>query len=296
MNGRLVERIRRGPVVRNPQPSTDLMIFFRAAAWAVLVSAYMALPLAAQRAGLAARMEDLRRSVRSDQRDSVASFFPQRGSWSWVQTVLDSGGNRVVAVGRWRFSAAEARRAIGEGGPLCESFEPEKGGYGPYEGLLGMRLSLESPWDRPQSTWRHVGTNRFVPPGEPDHSRIFVEWRREEGRWVISSIGDETLYFPRVLGRRIVHPEEVQRTATVSASGYTTDAEWLIVLDGFRYTKYGLPRQLSAGDIELVGAKGNVPVYVARGDTREPEVLYVPTDASHFQPYQVEHGRSVPCR
>ncbi len=41
--------------------------------------------------------------------------------------------------------------------------------------------------------WRRVpDTTRFVPPDAPDDAAIFVEWRLEDGRWVISSFGDES--------------------------------------------------------------------------------------------------------
>jgi hypothetical protein len=40
--------------------------------------------------------------------------------------------------------------------------------------------------------WRRVRGNRFVPPGASASSAIFVEWRREGDRWVVSAFGDET--------------------------------------------------------------------------------------------------------
>ena len=274
----------------------DAKTFCRMATWAVLMSAHVALPLAAQRAELEARMGALQRAVKSDRRDSVAAFFPRSGSWGWAQAVRDPRRDAITTVGRWRFSAADARRAIGEGGPLCESFEPASAGMGPYEGRLGMQLSVWLP-----RGWRRVGARRFVPPKQPDHSHIFVEWRREGGRWVISAIADETVFFPHLAGKRAVRPDEVQRGAVASPTRYAPDAEWYkayepIVLDGERYVSYGLPRPLSPDEIEPVGAKGGVAVYVARGDTAEPDEIYLPMDASNFQPYQTSHGRPGPCR
>jgi hypothetical protein len=244
-------------------------------------------------------MGHLQLAVRSDHRDSVASFFPRNGSWNWVQTVRHPDANTVVATGTWRFSAGDTRRAIGEGGPLCESFEPMGGGAGPFEGRLGIQLSIGLSDGR---AWRYVGSNRFVPPDQPDHSRIFVQWRREEDRWVLTSIGDESLFFPRVAGKRADRPGEVQRTALVAPPAYAADAEWYrqntpVVLDGYRYIKYGAPRPLTPAQIERIGAKDGVPVYAARGDARAPGVIYVATDASNFQPYEAPHGRSSrPCR
>ena len=37
--------------------------------------------------------------------------------------------------------------------------------------------------------WRRVGGNRFVPPGAPASSPIFVEWRREGDAWVVAAAG-----------------------------------------------------------------------------------------------------------
>jgi hypothetical protein len=274
----------------------DATILRRVAALAALVSAHLAAPLGAQGAELEERMRDLQRAVDSDRRDSVAAFFPRSGGWSWVQSVRDPRRDVITTVGRWRFSAGDARRAIGEGGPLCESFEPASGGMGPYEGRLGMQLSVGR-----QQLWRRVGRNRFVPPRHPDHSQVFVEWRREAGVWVISTIGDETVFFPRLAGRRAVLPNEVRRGAVASPARYATDAEWYkpyepLVLDGERYNSYGRPRPLSPHEIEPIGAKRGVAVYVARGDTSAPDVLYLPVDASNFQPYQTPHGRLGPCR
>jgi len=265
----------------------DATIFYRVAALAALVSAHVAPPLAAQRAGLDARMAGLQRAVDSDRRDSVAGFFPRSGSWSWVQTVRQPRTDAIVMVGRWRFSPADARRVIGEGGPLCSFFEPmSEGGYGPFEGRLGIRRSGEA-----RRVWRRARPHRFVPPDEPDDSRTFVEWRREAGRWVISAVGQETVFLPR---------SQVQRGAPGSATRYATDAEWHrqntpIVLDGFLYVRYGFPRPLFPHEIERIGASDGVPAYVARGDTVKPDVVYVPVDASSFQPYQALHGRPLPC-
>ncbi|MEK6283179.1 MAG: hypothetical protein AABN95_22715 [Acidobacteriota bacterium] len=37
--------------------------------------------------------------------------------------------------------------------------------------------------------WPRVGGARFVPPGYEDGSLTFVQWRKENGRWVIAEIG-----------------------------------------------------------------------------------------------------------
>jgi hypothetical protein len=86
-------------------------------------------------------------------------------------------------VGTWRFPAADFRAA--------------------YRGLLNDMLighvegnrvgSLSHQLRFRGSLWRRVRGNRFVPPDGPDSSPIYVQWRRDEdGRWVVSVIGDES--------------------------------------------------------------------------------------------------------
>ncbi len=61
-----------------------------------------------------------------------------------------------------------------------------------------------------------------------------------------------------------------------------------ITLDGKRYVKYGLPRQVPAAELELVGTIDGVPAMAERGVAAH-EVLYLLADASDcsVQPYQV---------
>lgn len=39
--------------------------------------------------------------------------------------------------------------------------------------------------------WKRVGPTRFVPEDESSTAPIFVEWRREGAKWVVSGFGDE---------------------------------------------------------------------------------------------------------
>lgn len=62
-----------------------------------------------------------------------------------------------------------------------------------------------------------------------------------------------------------------------------------IVVGGKNYTKYGLPRALGEGDVELLAPYKGGFVYAEKGNPQR-EVLYVLTNlaACEFQPYQVE--------
>lgn len=132
---------------------------------ALLAMMAAAAPAAAQPA-LEGRMRAFARAVEEKGIDSVAAFFPRRGTWAWVLTT--HAGLRGDHVGLWRFDAAETLRAIQEGGPVCGSFA-----HRGHAGALGM-LSSEMG-EHPRRRWRRVRGNRFVPPGASAGSPIFVE-------------------------------------------------------------------------------------------------------------------------
>ena len=85
-------------------------------------------PMAAQTgtpsapATLDARMQAFLREIAEEPNTALAAFFPRRGDWTWVQTLRDERG-RGERTGTWRFPGAETPRAIGDGGPACESFD-----------------------------------------------------------------------------------------------------------------------------------------------------------------------------
>jgi len=209
-----------------------------------------------------------------------------------MQTLRDAAG-RNRRTGVWRFTGGgETFRAITMDGPVCDSFDHPRGEVGPYEGRFGMRaLAAEG---RP---WRRVRGNRFVPPGETDDSEVFVEWRREDGRWVVSVFGEEAIYLPRVLGVELGMiipdttgvPEEGAPYARYAAghSWYEDDAP--VTLRGFRYVKYGLPRRFTAeerGYLGRIGALGAVSVYAERALAEpRPGIVYLPVSPGEFQPY-----------
>jgi hypothetical protein len=114
----------------------------------------------------------------------VARFFPRTGTLTWVNTLHDSAG---VHTRERQFTADEARGALGFDGALWPSFVIQ------FEGQpIGLFVhQLMSRWANTTPDWRRVGRARYVPADEPDSSALFVEWRREGGRWVVSRFGDE---------------------------------------------------------------------------------------------------------
>jgi len=221
----------------------------------------------------------------------VRGYFPARGGWTWVVTTHVRGA--ADRVGVWRFPAAQTDSAI-DTGPLCDSFH--SGDYAVAGTLIWPGVD-----DRGGGEWRRVRGTRYVPRGAPAGAPVFVEWRREDGRWVVSSFGGESWYGPTVLGRP--RDEVVRR-------GYGTPlrlplplsepvaagAEWFtdnrpILVNGHMLTKYGLPRVLGEADLVRYGSLGGVGVYVEPLASRTPEVVYVVVNRTgEFQPYQNNMG------
>ena len=113
--------------------------------------------------------------------DSAAAFFPRSGDFAWVETTHQRDGDRV---GIWRFPAADFRAAYR--GPLTLEDVLTVDSHGHRVGSFSHQILIRRP------TWRRAPGNRFVPTDAPDSSPIYVQWRREDGRWVVSGIGDET--------------------------------------------------------------------------------------------------------
>ena len=242
-------------------------------------------------ATLDVRMEAFLRESPREPNDALAAFFPRRGDWTWVQTIRDMERGGPPRTGVWRFPGAETVRAIGAGGPACDSFDRPRGEFGPFEGRLGMQMMMH---DGP---WRRVRGNRFVPPGASHRSPVFVEWRREDGEWVVSAFGDEDFHSPRLLG---VEANTVSRDTLLAPEGaaYAAGQAWFvdrrpILMDARIYIQYGPPRVLDREELRRVGVLGRVSVYAERGETAE-EVLYIPISPGEYQPYQT-FGPD-PCR
>jgi hypothetical protein len=261
----------------------------------VLLAAMLAAAPAAAQPGVEARMRAFTDAMADGQIDSVAAFFPRRGAWTWVLTTHD--GARGDRVGVWRFDAEQTHRAIDDGGPVCDSFslQFEMRAIGPLsEQMMGS--------SRP---WRRVRGNRFVPRGASAGSPAFVQWRREDGAWVVSAFGDERWTRPRLLGvernegrRDSVRAEPLTLPIPPGAPA-AAGADWFvdnepILFAGIRYIKYALPRTLAPGDVTRVGTLHGVGLYAETGETGSAEVLYVPVAPGfEFQPYNA--FGSPPC-
>jgi hypothetical protein len=235
-------------------------------------------------AELPARMESFVEAVRDGDRRQVAGFFPATGTWSWVQRFPDQPGRWGVR----EFSAMHTLAAISDGGPVCDSFQ------GPTPEGWPVHPTLAAAAADPRS-WRRATAMRFVPRGQPATSPVFVQWRRENGRWVVSSIGDYGTYLrqrPQPDMGPIIpdatpprHPERLEREP------WFVDNEPLEFM-GSRYIKYGLPRDIRLEEVVQIGRAGNVPVYRERGAAGPPEVLYIPVATGGMQAYQAEGSRS----
>lgn len=250
----------------------------------------LATPLGAQ-AGLEARMQALLDTLAEGSTAGAAAFFPRRGEWAMVTTWR--GGPAGVRTRARRFSGAETPRIIGPGGELCDSFTRPGGEYGPPEGVLAMQAMMH------RSGWRRVRGSRFVPPGKDASSGSFVEWRREDGAWVVAAFGEEHRHFPRVLGT----PVGMITRDTVPPAGvaYAADAPWFarnepITFEGFRYIRYGNPRAVLPDTMARIGSLGRIPVYAPAGHTRAPQLLVLPVRPGEFQLYEGFRPSAGTCR
>jgi hypothetical protein len=152
---------------------------------ALLLAALWTVPGAAQapppagEASLETRMHAFLTGITRVGEDSAAAFFPRSGHFTWVETTHYV--DRDV-VGTWRFPAADFRAAYRDllNDMLTGHVE------GNRVGSFSHQLQIRRP------RWRRAPGNRFVPADAPDSSPIFVQWRREDGRWVVSVIGDES--------------------------------------------------------------------------------------------------------
>jgi hypothetical protein len=246
----------------------------------------LAIPLrAAAQDGLESRNEGFLRAMWNAPSDSVAAFFPRRGDWTWTQVVQGAPPWRGLTV--WRFAAPETLRTILRYGPVCESF---RGFLGHYGNELEMRISADG------TRWRRVAGNRFVPPGESARSPMFVQWRREDGRWVVSAFGHATHWFPPVLGySRGDHVVPDTVLPLPSTPVYAAEAPWYldsrtIYFKDLRYTRFGLPVAIADSlSLRRVGRFGLIGVYVEKGSIYA-ELIYIPLAPGQYQRYEMGHG------
>jgi len=92
-------------------------------------------------------------------------------------------------------------------------------------------------------------------------------------------------------GRRLseVHPETAVTLYALTTPWYRQEAP--ITVQGRRYTRYGLPRVLSVGEVRRYGDHLGVAVFVAAAHpgTARPDVVYVPLRRGcEFQAYRAE--------
>jgi len=217
--------------------------------------------------------------------DDPRGFFPTRGEWSRVLTTHYKDAPDQVGV--WRIPAAQTDSMM-EGYPLCGLFPFGKSAW----------QSTADDYDRAlERRWRRVSATRFVPPGRPARWPVFVEWRREDGRWVVSALGGEEEHEPRVIGRSLDEAAPEIRSPLrlplpawqrVAAGEPWYENNEPISVAG-RLVKYGLPRVLREGDVVRWGTYRGVGVFVEPAASRRPEVVYIPVDRTGtFQPYQNE--------
>lgn len=250
---------------------------------AAQITAQTGTPAAA--ATLDARMQAFLREVEETPNTGLVSYFPRRGDWTRVQTIRDDERGSPPRLGVWRFPGGATARAIGMDGPVCDSFDGIRGEFGPFEGRLGMHAMLNP------GIWRRVRGNRFVPPGASDRSTVFVEWRREDGEWVVSAFGDEgILYTPRVQ-EPPRGPFVSDRTAVAKDTAFAPADWYTITVQGRRLPTYGRPRALDRDRLVRIGHLYGVNVYVERGE--ENGFRYLPVAPGQFQPY--EHLSPLPC-
>jgi hypothetical protein len=265
------------------------------AAWMLLATA----PAVAQEpsgptpadATLAGRMRAFLAAMQDADEAGIAAFFPRRGDWDWVRTLNGTRGPRRVVT--WRIPGAETGRLIGDGGAGCEEFDAGRGDVGPVEGSFAGEAGEEEDW-------RRAGGTRFVPPGASAASPVFVQWRREDGAWVVDAVGDTGEYRLALLGRPV---EMISPDTSLMAEGlaYAADAPWYrnnepLTFGGLRFVKYGLPRPLERAALARVGVLGGVSIYAeagAAGGTVDG-MLYAPVSPGEYQPY-TGFGR-MPCR
>jgi len=212
------------------------------------------------------------------------SFFPHEGEWTWVHTTANvpAGGD---AVGIWRFRASETEGATLHCGPARDSFSGSMEGQAPG-------LTAEASNGEP--TFREVAPHWFVPPYQKGRYPTFVQWRKENGRWVIASFGDEGEFAPwpppvdeRAIVQRVRTRPEPATPAYPAANEPWFTSDHILTFAWHRYVAYGQPREIRLDELEPLGWAGDIRVYAEKGKARfrAPAVLYVPVSAGNYQPF-----------
>lgn len=124
------------------------------------------------------QMNVLFNAMRRHSPDSLLAVFPNTGDWTYYHTVHTPRGAHLR---EWRIPAAQTREVAN--GDLRRVFFLDVHAQ-PIGRLVHQVLHRGRDW-------RRVTSTRFVPPGASRSSPVFVEWRREGDRWVVSAVGDE---------------------------------------------------------------------------------------------------------
>ena len=229
----------------------------------------------------------MRAFIRAVPFDDAQLFFPRHGDWEYHTSLRDSTGARHPGV--WRFAAADVDSAIAlPNGPLCNEFS-----HGGGVAIPSIVYAMEE-----QNTWRRTSATRYDAYLDVDEDRVWVRWRKEDGRWVIDARGSITGYIPpppsivaarrdTLVGRPLKLPLPGDTPVASGASWFNTDES--IVVAGRHRNKYGAPRTLRERDLVTYTTFQGVPVYMEAGDYRRnrlPAVVYLPVDTvGTFQPY-----------
>ncbi|HET7462493.1 MAG TPA: hypothetical protein VFJ82_14665 [Longimicrobium sp.] len=241
----------------------------------------------------------LRRTMRAFLREAgmtVLGFFPTRGEWDYVTETRYRGAGKVVGI--HRFSAAQTRDAIERpDGPLCNMFSSGDGVV--FPSVVGY--AIESPG------WRRVGPRRFQPSQADDRIGVWVEWKREDGRWVIAAIGEWATEPPRVLGTPVAQARDTVRGRRLSlplppGAKLAPDAPWYqagrtLQIEGPPYLRVQLTQKFASGRLVSYATVDGVTIWTEREQLQSswgPNVVYVPIDRDGtFQVY--DSGRGNGC-
>lgn len=241
-------------------------------------------------ASLARRNRDFLRALVAGA-DSAARFFPRRGDWTWVHLTEYDVGREIVKTRRFR--GDEAARVIGRGGVMCGEFL-----YNAEAGSELMEQIATAVYQR--RAWRRVG-RRFVPPGSGGaRTPLFVEWRREDGAWVVAAIGGASYQQLPMSGHDVRTAVRDRAPGQPPAWEYGERSRWYLdgepfTFDGMRFLRYGLPRVVPRDQLARIAMLGGIPLFAEVGSPRTPDLLYMALNpAGEFQPFQ---GFGVePCR
>jgi hypothetical protein len=226
--------------------------------------------------------------------DSAARFFPRHGDWTWVHATEYDVGRKTVGV--WRFRGGEAARVLGPRGAMCGELDPDA----PSE----LELEIENVVNG-SPPWYRARGRRFVPPEMGARSPVFVEWRREDGAWVVAAIGSAAYESLPMPGADIRTAVRDTAPGLPPAWNYAEHAEWFVNsepfgFEGRRYLKFAVPRMLPRDRLTRIATLHGIPIYAEAGSRGAPEILHVRVNPrGEFQSYSSERRgprHRSPCR